>query len=348
MESMRTYRLKQILEIFGSTAERDGILRAEKDGSLPKASRQAGSIPTRVWSAEQLPLFGERYGFLSKVRRPVVLTVFTSKGGVLKTTIALNIARMAALHNIRTLVIGLDLQCDITSALGFYRWDEVEDLQGVIRELERTRGLYSMVHDSVSARDLVQKTEIPTLDLIPETAELATLDRWVSTQPKREYWLREKVIGTLRDRYDLIVLDCSPNWSQLISNAIVACDVLVSPIECHINQFRNLNVFRELAREFKQAMNLEYQHVFVPTRYVSSRKLSGEIRSWYLANVEDVTFAVVRESVQGEEAMAMRLSIPEYAPTSPGAAEIRALVGEIWSRMGKSADLREQGRHDGP
>jgi len=116
MGNTRTYRLKQILEIFGSTAERDGILRAEKDGSLPKASRQAGSIPTRVWDAEQLPKFGEKYGFLPKMHRPFVLTVFTSKGGVLKTTIALNIARMAALHNIRTLVIGLDLQCDITSA----------------------------------------------------------------------------------------------------------------------------------------------------------------------------------------------------------------------------------------
>jgi chromosome partitioning protein len=317
-------------------------------GRCPRPAGRRDQFPTRVWDAEQLPKFGEKYGFLPKMHRPFVLTVFTSKGGVLKTTIALNIARMAALHNIRTLVIGLDLQCDITSALGFYRWDEVEDLQGVIKELERTRGLYSLIHDGVSPSDLVQKTELPTLDLIPETAELATLDRWVSTQPKREYWLREKVIGALRDRYDLIVLDCSPNWSQLISNAIVACDVLVSPIECHINQFRNLNVFRELAREFREAMNLEYQHVFVPTRFVSSRKLSGEIRSWYLANVENVTFSVVRESVQGEEAMAMRLSIPEYAPTSPGAAEIRALVSEIWSRMGKSADRREQGRKDGP
>ena len=344
---MRTYKLKQILEIFGSTADREGVLRAEKGGELPKAGRQAGPIPTRVWTAEEVPVFGARYGFLSQMSKPSVITVFTSKGGVLKTTLAVNIARLAALHGIRTLMVGLDLQCDVSSALGFYRWDEVEDLQGVIKELERTRGLYAAVRDGVPILDLVQPTDLPGLDLIPETAELATLDRWISTEPRREYWLREKVMPTLLERYDLVVLDCSPNWSQLISNAIVACDVLVSPIECHINQFRNLSIFRELAREFKEAMKLECQHVFVPTRYVPSRKLSSEIRSWYLANIENVTRGVVRESIQGEESMAMRLSIPEHAPTSLAATEIRALLGEIWSRMGNHRVPEAQGGQDG-
>jgi chromosome partitioning protein len=344
---MRTYKLKQILEIFGSTVDREAVLRAEKEGELPKAGRQSGPIPTRVWNADEVPVFGARYGFLSRMRKPSVITVFTSKGGVLKTTLAVNIARLAALHGIRTLMVGLDLQCDVSSALGFYRWEEVEDLQGVIKELERTRGLYATVRDGASLLDLVQPTDLPGLDLIPETAELATLDRWISTEPRREYWLREKVMPTLLERYDLVVVDCSPNWSQLISNAIVACDVLVSPIECHINQFRNLHVFRELAREFKDAMKLTCEHVFVPTRFISSRKLSSEIRAWYLANIENVTRGVVRESIQGEESMAMRLSIPEHAPSSAAAGEIRALLGEIWSRMGNDRAPQAQGGQDG-
>jgi chromosome partitioning protein len=150
------------------------------------------------------------------------------------------------------------------------------DLQGVIKELERTRGLYAAVRDGVPVLDLVQPTDLPGLDLIPETAELATLDRWISTEPRREYWLREKIMPALLERYDLVVLDCSPNWSQLISNAIVACDVLVSPIECHINQFRNLSIFRELAREFKEAMKLECQHVFVRVARLEGSRVAIE------------------------------------------------------------------------
>jgi cellulose biosynthesis protein BcsQ len=80
-------------------------------------------------------------------------------------------------------------------------------------------------------------------------------------------------------------------------------------------------------------MKLHYDQIFVPTRYVSTRKLSNEIRSWYLANIGNVTRGVVRESIQGEESMAMRLSIPEHAPTSPAAVEIRALLSEIWSHL---------------
>jgi chromosome partitioning protein len=338
MGNAKTYQIKQVLDLFGSSATSAQVLSAEKAGLVPGASRQKGSVPNRVWTAEQLPAFGERYGFLPKIRKPVVLTVFTTKGGVLKTTLALNIARMAALHNIRTVVVGLDLQCDISSALGFYQWADGDDLTHVIKELEGTDGLYSLAHRGVAIADLIRPTDLQTLHLIPETAELGTLDRWVSTQSKREYWLKDKVADVLCKKYDLVIFDCSPNWSQLISNAIVASDVLVSPIECHINQFRNLNVFRQLAREFKEAMNLQYKHLFVPTRYVPSRKLSGEIRDWYLKNVENVTEAVIRESVHGEEAMASHLSIPEFAPTTAAATEIRNVLSEIWACMGNKVD----------
>lgn len=331
---MKQYRIQQIMNLLGSTVRRESIIQAEESGAIPKASRHAnGSIRTRVWSTDQIPAIGERYGFLPKLDGPTVLTVFTTKGGVLKTTCALNIARLAALHNIRTLVVGLDLQCDITSALGFYNWDDVSELQTALDAVEATDGLYSVSRGNIDLDQVIQPTDIPTLSLIPETAELATLDRWISTQPRREYWLKEKIVDPLRDRFDLIVFDCSPNWSQLITNAIVACDILLSPIECHINQFRNLNVFRDLADEFKTLLKLNYEHIFVPTRFASVRKLSNEIRGWYLANVDGVTHSVIRESVQGEEAMASHISVPEYAAKTLPASEMRELMKELWFRI---------------
>jgi chromosome partitioning protein len=262
------------------------------------------------------------------------VAIFTTKGGVLKTTLALNVARMAALHNIRTCVVGLDLQGDITSALGFNSdLEDAEDMNAAIERINSARGLGDVFQRNCSVEDVVQPTDIPTLFAIPETADLVALDRGISTRSRREYWLREQVIAPLREQFELIILDCSPNWNQLISNALAACDVLISPLECKINQFRNLQVFQALTGEYRDELKLRYDHIYVPTRFASTRKLSAEIRSWYLANIPGVTHGCIRESVQGEESVAAHLSLPEHVATSLVADEMRELLKEIWERM---------------
>lgn len=93
--------------------------------------------------------------------------------------------------------------------------------------------------------------------------------------------------------------------------------------------------------EFKQEMGLDFGHIYVPTRFMSTRKLSSEIRGWYLENVRGLTHGCIRESVQGEESMASNVSLPEYAPTSICADEMRELVKEIWTHLNASADARQ-------
>ena len=334
---IKSYRMKQIQNLFATSVRRESIVQAESSGVIPTAERVPhGKIQTRAWTTEQLPKIGERYGFLKRPGTPQVVTVFATKGGVLKTTCALNLARLAALHNIRTVVVGLDLQCDISVALGYYMWHGVETLDQVLQEIEDTVGLPHVYRGEVPLSSAVVDTDIPTLKLIPEIGELANLERVLSTRTRREYWIREKIIPGLKEDFDLIIFDCSPNWSDLITNAIVACDVLISPVECHINQFRNLKVFQDLVAEFRRDMHLDFEHVYVPTRFVSSRRLSTEIRGWYASNLSGVTNSVIRETVQGEEAVAARLSLPEYNPTSLPAAEMRELMSELFARMHRS------------
>jgi chromosome partitioning protein len=333
------YTVRKIWNIFDSKNARDTLLKAEKAGTIPVSQRQAaGSIQTRVWDVKDLPVIGERYGFLKKFSRPVCIAIFSTKGGVLKTSLGVNISRMAALHNIRTCVVGLDLQGDITSALGFdLGVEEMEDMDAAIEKVNRVAGLGSVFHKKKAVQSILQSTDISTLSLIPETADLVALDREISNKARREYWLKEKIVEPLKEEFDLVVLDCSPNWNQLISNALVACDVLISPLECKINQFRNLEVFTQLVEEYKQELGLEYEHVFVPTKVSSTRKLSSEIRAWYLTNVKGVTNTCVRESVQGEESIASHLSLPEHASTSLAADEMRELLREIWARTERRA-----------
>ncbi len=135
-------------------------------------------------------------------------------------------------------------------------------------------------------------------------------------------------------------MDCSPNWNRLITNALVACDALISPLECKINNFRNFKTFRALLAEFRADMGNEFLQFFVPTRLIPGRKLSREIYDWYRANLADCTHGVVRESLQGEEAMAMKTSVLEYAPGTPAADEMRELLQEVWSKLNMTAAER--------
>lgn len=343
----REYTAQKILRIFGSEVSRDALVKAEAAKTIPVAKRrQTGQVRTRIWNPTDLPKIGERYGFMKKPQDSACVAFFTTKGGVLKTTMAFNFARMAALHNIRTCVVGLDLQSDITFALGHNAdIENAETLELAIEKINATTGLSDVFSHKLNLSDVIESTDLPTLSLIPETADLVSLDRAIAGRPNREHWLRKNIVEPLQKihRFDLVVLDCSPNWNQLVSNALVACDVLVSPLECKINQYRNLQVFRALTEEFRQEMSLDYQQVFVPTRLTSTRKVSGEIRAWYARNIPNVTSGCVREAAHGEEAIIARLSIPEHLPSSYSAMEMREVLTEIWVQvLAKSRSQRNK------
>jgi chromosome partitioning protein len=333
---MSSYSIKKLMNLFGMDIARNALIKAEKVGHIPTPARRLqGSIKARFWELDDLPEIGARYGFLKELGGPTAMAVFSTKGGVLKTTLSLNIARMAALHNIRTCVVGLDIQGDITKALGFYPdADEDSDLSSALDKARRMLSLADLFHGSATLRDIVVPSgDMSTLSLIPETSGLAALDVGLIPKARREYWLKDQVIEPLKERFDLIIMDCSPSWSQITSNALVACDILLSPLETKINHFRNYPDFQVFLDDFRQTMKLSYEHVAVPTRFNSTRKLSVEIRNWYLTNVPGCTTGVMREAITGEEAMSLCLSIPEFAPTSVAANEMRDLLREIWSRM---------------
>lgn len=343
MADTSQFGIQKILKIFGSDATRSAVIKAELGGQIPEPKRkQTGSLKRRMWSIEDLPGIGERYGFLKKPERPMCVAVFTTKGGVLKTTLALNLARMAALHNIRTCVVGLDMQGDITAALGFNNdLEESEDMQTAISRLNSTHGLSDVYSGERSLDEVLRPTDIPTLFFIPETPELVALEQLITNKHRREYWLKESVVEPLKKQFDLVILDCSPNWNRLITNALVASDALVSPLECKINNFRNFQVFREFLDAFKTELKLDFDFIFVPSRFTSTRKLSTEIRGWYLANVQGCVHGAIRETVMGEEAVAMHVSLPEYAPSSLVADEMREILLEIWSRL---SDVLRRGK----
>lgn len=332
---MANYPIKKAFAIFGS----------DPTDVLTTPTTRTGR---KSYAIDELVELGGQVGFLTRPQKPIAASIFVTKGGVLKTTLTLNLARMAALHGLKVCVVGLDMQGDITQALGSEGPDENASLEEALKTLNSMKGLSDLFIGQATLDDLLVQTEIPTLSFIPETPELVALDQSLLSRNRREYWLKENVIDPLKARFDLVLMDCSPNWNRLINNALVASDVLISPIESKINNFRNLRTFRALISEFRRDMRLNFNHLFVPTRVVASRRLSREIFQWYRENLDDssgasptrCTVRSVRESIHGEEATAMRLSIPEHSPNAAAAAEMRLLLAEIGDAIGiaKSAD----------
>ena len=318
---MATYPVKKAFAVFG----------ADPGGSARKS-----------YGVEDLIELGASAGFLKKPASPIAASIFVTKGGVLKTSLTLNLARMAALHGLRVCVVGLDMQGDVTQALGSEGPDENESLEEALKTLNSMKGLSDLFLGQATLEDILIQTEIPTLSFIPETPDLVALDQSLLSRNRREYWLLEHVIQPLKQTFDLILMDCSPNWNRLINNALVASDVLISPIESKINNFRNLRTFRALISEFRRDMRLDFKHVFVPTRVVASRRLSREIFDWYRSNLDgngaSCTTRSIRESIHGEEAMALRLSIPEYSPNTVASSEIRLLLAEVGEVLGITPD----------
>ena len=338
--SQGLFNHKKALSIFGLTAEQLPEILAGRglaDDDLPAFAR-SGSRILKSWSIQDLPALGKKIGFMSKPETPIAISVFVTKGGVLKSSLTLNLARMAALHGMRVCVVGLDMQGDITTNLNLDdsidgSTDHANEFSRAIAKIDATRGLANLYAGECSLESLILPTDLPTLFYIPETPELVAMEQSLVHRNRREYWLSEKVVKPLKQNFDLVLMDCSPNWNRLITNSLVACDILITPLECKINNFRNFRAFSALLSEFRTDLQTHFQQIFVPTRLACGRKLSQEIYHWYREELEDCITGAVRESLQGEEAIALKVSVPEHAPGSAAGVEMIEVLRELWIKV---------------
>lgn len=329
------YPLKKVAQIFGDNNLKFHIEEMEKNHEIPPSKRfRSGALFRNGWTSSELHKIGEKIGYFKKFDSPKAIAVFTTKGGVLKSTLALNLARTAALHGLKTCVVGLDIQGDVTSALGYESdLEKSTSFEDVITKLDQTKGLNDLFVGNTSLEKIIAPIGLPSLFLIPETPELVALNDSLNNINRREFWLKEKVIDPLKSYFDLIIMDCSPNWNRLTTNALVACDTLVSPLECKINNFRNFKVFSQFLKEFKKDMRLNFNNIFVPTKFSPNKKLSNDIFNWYQENVPGCTKIGIKESLLCEEAMALNLSIVEHVGLKPVGKDIVDLMTEIHEKI---------------
>ena len=304
------------------------IYNAEERGEIPKAKRiERGKVKVRNWSLSQLPAIGKRFGFLKQPNKQQVICKYIQKGGVLKTTTSFNEARTFALNGIKTLVVGLDFECSIT---------DVILPKAEILTLDQNReplGLYQFFAENAGIDEIIKKTALPTLDIIPETHDLVVLEKWLNHQTRREYIFKDKLIPLLSD-YDVIIFDNGPSWNHLIENSLTASGTLILPLGCNLLAYNASETNLKSLFEFQGKMGLREQKILMIPTLLDRSTLSQQIYAQYLSKFSKYILPIpIRSSVKGQEALVLKQTILEYAPSSPLSQDYYELIKLLWTKI---------------
>jgi chromosome partitioning protein len=324
--------ISKLFRINDRYKSRQTLLNAESRKEIPEARREKrGNTEVRVWSTNQLPEIGKKFGFLTPPKEQLIISTYTSKGGILKTSISHNISRVFALNNIKTLVIGLDIQLSITESLQPSQTiDSLDDYTS-----DNSFGLYHYLKNEIPLDKVIKKTDIPTLDYIPETPELNALEKLLRHTTRKEYFLLDNLIPHL-NTYDVIIFDNSPSWNCLIENALTASNHIISPIGCEIGSYRALMQHLEFIDSFKKAMKLNWQSKLLIPTLLEKTKISQQIYGSYLNEYGDLVVPTpIRRSVKGHEASVLGISVIEHDSSSPLASDYYDMITSLWSNMTK-------------
>jgi chromosome partitioning protein len=244
-----------------------------------------------------------------------IFTVINNKGGTGKTTTALNLGAALAEMKKKVLLIDLDSQCNMSSALG-------------VTASENHIG--SLMLGKCEFADAVQSHN--NIDLLPATDKLLEYEVMINTEPGREYLLSES-IAKLKDKYDYIIIDCPPSLGIFSINSLVAADFFIVPMQTENFAFIGLDKILQVADKVKKRLNpaLELAGI-VLIRYTSRVKFSQAVVSNIEANSQigkKIFRTKVRQDINLMESSAFSQSIFEYAPKSRGAEDFNHLAKEI-------------------
>ncbi|HOP12508.1 AAA family ATPase [Lentimicrobium sp.] len=246
-----------------------------------------------------------------------IIAVANQKGGVGKTTTAINLGAAFAVLEYRTLIIDADPQANSTSGVGF-------DPKNI------KTSIYECLMDEVEPLNIILSTSTPNLDLLPAHIDLVGAEIEMINQPNREFLMR-KVLQKVREEYDFIVIDCSPSLGLITVNSLVAADSVIIPVQCEYFALEGLGKLLNTIKIVQQRLNkgLDIEGILL-TMYDSRLRLSNQVVDEVKAHFQDMVFeTLINRNTKLGEAPSFGETIIMHDINSSGAVNYLNLAREI-------------------
>lgn len=254
-----------------------------------------------------------------------VLAIANQKGGVGKTTTAINLGTAMAEAGRRCLIVDLDPQGNASTGLGSTAAD-------------RGATSYDALSGGVRLGDAVVATPVEELFLVPASVDLSGIDVELVEDRNRARRLRSLLSAEIRAEYDYVLIDCPPSLNLLTVNAMAASDAVIVPLQCEFFALEGLSQLISTVRRVQNSLNPSLRiHGIVLTMYDQRNRLSSQVADDVRENLGSVVYeTVIPRNVRLSEAPSHALPALVYDPACAGSKAYRALAAELLGRDGRT------------
>ncbi len=246
-----------------------------------------------------------------------IIAIANQKGGVGKTTTAMNLAGSLGILEKKVLLIDADPQSNATSGVGF-------------NPKEIAIGMYECLIEKEQPINCILSTQSPNLDLLPANIDLVGAEIELVNVQEREHRMR-KIIHTLKNNYDYIIIDCAPSLGLLTLNALSAADSVIVPIQCEYFALEGLGKLLNTIKVVQQKFNLELKiEGLLLTMYDTRLRLSNQVVEEVKTHFQDLVFkTIIHRNVRLGESPSFGETIVIHDATSKGAINYLNLANEL-------------------
>ena len=255
-----------------------------------------------------------------------VISVVNQKGGVGKTTTAINLGAALAETGRRVLLIDFDSQASMTTGLG---------IKGAALR-EQYGSIWYLLNDSeAKLEDFILKSTVPGLDFIRGHEDLAAAEAAFVSEIAKEHKLR-KLLAPVLDRYDVVLIDCSPSLGTLTVNALTASNGVIIPMECEYFAVLGLSLVKKTIQKIQENTNPELKiYGILATMFEKKTGHSREVLELIDKEFPDEVFdTIISRTVRFSESTVAGQPVTVYASSSTGSAAYRRLARELIDRGG--------------